>query len=163
MVLPLMGARMLDLTPLIHNWLVPALSLIGAGLVVWIVLRTRNWLDAHAAFLSAAQREKIATVEQNALQQGVDYVLAWVDRQGAQVHPKVNSWLLRQGAQVAIDHASGTLADNGWSPDDVANKLLAKLPPVAVTADASKAVVMPASYSDKVDVSPLPPISTPTK
>lgn len=148
----------MDLTPFIHEWLVPFLTLLGAGLVLWVGVHLKGWLAAHAGFLSAEQREKIAGLEEKALDAGVQYVIAWVDNQGTKVHPVVNSWLLREGAQVAIDHAGGVLADNGLDPNTAANKILAKLPPMFVTTDVNQAAILPTAYLGKVDVSPLPPI-----
>lgn len=149
---------MLDLTPILP-WFYATLALVGAGLATWVVLRSQNWLNAHASFLDAQTREKITGMEQDALNAGVAYVVAYAKREGSQVHPVVNSWLLRQGAQVAIDHAAGLLADNGASPDDVANKILAKLPDNVVTTNVNTAVNYPIDTA-KVDTSPLPPIQT---
>lgn len=152
---------MLDLTVFLNAWVYPTLALILTGLVTWLVLRSQGWLQAHAQFLDAKTREKMTALEQTALNEGVQYVMAYAQRQGAQVHPVVNSWLLRQGAQVAINHASGILADNNMSPDDVANKILAKLPDVVITTDVNAAVTFPLDGGGHIDFRPLLQLTVP--
>lgn len=148
----------MDITPIINQWLVPFLVALGSGLTIWVGYHSKAWLDAHAAFLNAQTREKITGMEEKALNTGVNFVVNYAQREGALIHPQVNSWLLRQGAQLAINHASGVLADDGASPDQVANKILALLPPSTMTADINKAVKLPAEYTSRVDVSILAPV-----
>ena len=93
---------MLDLTPILP-WFYATLALVLTGLAAWMVANSSGWLKAHATFLNASAREKIVGVEQSALNAGVDYVMAYAQREGGSIHPQVNSWLLRQGAQIAID------------------------------------------------------------
>lgn len=133
---------MLDLTPILP-WFYATLALVLTGLAGWLVLRSGAWLSAHASFLDAKTRTELISAEQSALDAGVQYVLAYAQQQGGRVHPVVNNWLLRQGAQIAIDHSQELLADNGLSPQAIADKILAKLPAGTTTAIASSAVPSP--------------------
>jgi hypothetical protein len=151
----------MDITPIINQWLVPFLIALGSGLTIWIVYHTNSWLDAHAQFLDSQQRVNITATEEKALGIGVDWVVNFAEREGAKVHPQVNSWLLRQGAQLAINHASGILADNGANPNLIANKILAFLPPSFTTSDVNQAIKLPPEYTAHVDQSVLPPPTNP--
>lgn len=145
---------MLDITPILP-WFYATLALVLTGLAGWFVARSSGWLDSHASFLDAQTRTKLIAAEQDALNAGVQYVLAYAQREGGQIHPVVNNWLLRQGAQIAINHSQGLLTDNGLSADDIATKILAKLPMNTTTTDVAASVPAPVI----VDVRPLPPLT----
>lgn len=145
---------MLDISQFLNTWAYPLIALILTGLIGWLVIRTSAWLDAHAKFLNAAQKTKIVAMEQSALDAGVNYILNYAKATGDKIHPTVNNWLLRNGAQVAIDHAGGILADNGASPDEIANRLLAHLPDVVISTDTTGSVVKTTTVTTET----LPPI-----
>lgn len=146
---------MLDLTPFLDHWLYPFITILLTGLGAWLMVRTSAWLRAHAGWLTADQQQKIAQMEKDAIQAGTDWVLGWVRRNAEKVKPDVNSWVLRTAAQVAINHASGVLADNGADPEEVATKILAKLPDNVVDTDTTGA----AAQTQQVSVTPLPPVT----
>lgn len=145
---------MLNLSPIVDTWMVPAIALVLTGLGAWLVAKSGTWLDAHAKFLNASAREKITNLENQAVAEGVNVVTAYVQREGARIHPVVSSPVLAWGAQIAINHASGVLNDNGASPGEIAAKILAKLPAAVVTADTTGAT--PIAYNPPVTVEPLP-------
>lgn len=145
---------MLDIQPFLHAWAYPFLALVLTGLSIWLVGRTTQWLDAHAAFLDAKTRASITDTEERALTAAAQTIEAWAQSTGDKVHPSIDNPILRWGAQIALNHASGILADNGASPDEIAAKLLAKLPPNVVSADTTGATIKTIS----VQVSTLKPI-----
>lgn len=145
---------MLDLSPTLNTWLYPALALVLTGLTIWIVARSQSWLAAHAAFLDASTREKLVGLENQALDMGVQALETWARNTGNKIQPDINNPVVKWGAQLALNHASGILADNGLSPEDVAAKLLAKLPDNIVDTDTTGATVK----TTTVTVETLPPI-----
>lgn len=146
---------MLDLTPFLNQWLWPLLGILGAGLVTWLVLRSQAWLNAHASFLDAQTRQKITDMEEAALNEGVQVVLAQAKAVGDGYKPTINSGIVRFGAQIAINHSSGILKDNGADPDEVAAKILARLP---ANPESSVGTTGATLTTVTVETSPLPPL-----
>lgn len=147
---------MLDLSPFLNAWFYPLLALVLTGLVGWLVVRSQAWLAAYATFLDASARGKIASLEEQALSMGVDFVLNWARIQGNKIQPVVNDVILKWGAQIALNHADGILTSNGFSADEVAAKILARLPDTVIATDTTGATVTTTSVTSQ----PLPPIGT---
>lgn len=133
---------MVDARQFLDDWAFPILALVLAGGIGFLVKYTGNWLNAHATFLSAQTKQKIAALEMQALQEGADYIMAQAkataDKDGKFA---VDGAVTRLGAQIALNHAAGVLSSHGLSPDEVANRILAKLPPIQVTTDTTGATL----------------------
>lgn len=128
---------MLDVSPILVNWAYPLIALVLAGLAGWVMVRSASWLNAHAGFLDAQTREKILNIENQSIQTGVDVVMAQVKALGGSIELAINNPIIRYGAQVAINHASSILKDNGADPDEIAAKILAKLPDNVISTDTT--------------------------
>lgn len=145
---------MLDITPLLDHWLYPMLALVLAGVAAWVLSRTSGWLDAHASWLDADRKAKLLAIEKEALDEGVAVVMQQAEATGAKIRPTVDNPIVRFGAQVAINHAAGTLADNGASPDEVAAKILARLPANVIATDTTGVTI----HTIPVQIETLQPI-----
>ena len=145
---------MLELAKFFQDWENPTLALVLAGAIGWLVYKTSQWLDAHAKFLDATTKTKILAIENEALNEGVNYILSQVKQQEAQAHVEVSNPVTRFAAQIALNHAAGTLAAHGASPEEVASKILSRLSQVPISTDTTGATVKTAS----VDSRPLAPI-----
>lgn len=128
---------MLDISPLLNGWLYPLIALLLTGFAAWALARASGWLDAHAKWLTADAHTKILAIEKEALDEGVSVVLSQVETLGQRVQPRIDNPILRYGAQIAINHAGGILADNGADPDEIAAKILARLPPAIISTDTT--------------------------
>lgn len=146
---------MLDIAPFLNSWVYPLCALLLAGSTAWLLAKSSGWLDAHASFLDASARTKILAIEKEAIDEGVNVVMSEIEKTGAKIQPNIDNPIVRWGAQIAINHAAGTLADNGADPDEVAAKILTRLPPAFVSTDTTGATIQPLS---PVQTSPLKPI-----
>lgn len=145
----------IDIQPFLNSYAVPLGDALAAGLTIWLVSATKNWLDAHAAFLSAQTKEKITDLENQALDKGAAYIINWAQTNGGKFNPQVNSWVLSTAANVALNHAAGVLADNDNSPDDVADRLLAHLPPEYISTDTTGVTIPKPDFVAVSDLAPL--------
>ena len=132
---------MLDLSPFLNDWLFPFVGLLLAGFTMWMMARSSAWLSAHAKFLNASTQTKILGIEQKALDEAASLVFGAVRNETAGVKLTIDSPIVRWGIQVAVDHAAGVLSANGAAADDVARKILARLPPAFVSLDTTGAIV----------------------
>lgn len=146
---------MLDLSNFINQWALPTIGLVLTGLVSWLVWRTNQWLDAHAKFLSASTKAKIAATEAQALNEGAQYLMTWLASQSKDIKVPVDGAVTRFAAQIAINHAGGVLAAHGASPEEIAAKILARLPSASVSLDTTGATV---PLPQPVTSQPLQPI-----
>lgn len=135
----------IDLTP-IYSALDQTIVLVVGAVIVWIGMQARAWLTAHASFLDQATDQRLATGFERALQNGVNIAMQQLD-QYEQAHAKVpvNSWVAAKAAQYAIDHSPDYMSRFNLTPDQIATKALAYLPPPpAITTDiAATAKVAP--------------------
>lgn len=149
---------MLDLTIFLTTYAYPLLAVLLGGcalfLTGWLVSKGNPWLQAHAKFLNAQSMEKIQTIEQKAIDAGVQFLMQMAESQGAKVRISVSNPVVRQAAQVALDHAGGALSAAGASPDSVATKILSQLPTYVTTTDTTGAV----AHVIPVESAPLPAI-----
>lgn len=145
---------MVDLTPFLNDWAYPLLAVLLAGLAAWILVRSQAWLAAHASFLDVQTRQKIVTLEQQAIAAGVDYIISTAHRAGDNAKISISSPITRYGVQIAVNHAGGLLKDNGADPDEIAAKILAQLPDNIVATDTTGATVT----TTTITVQNLPPI-----
>lgn len=132
---------MLDLTPVLNGWVYPLLALILTGTTSWLLIRSRTWLSAHANFLDASTKEKLAALENQALNEGANIIFNQVARAGNNLKVSIDSPVLRYGVQIALNHSASVLASNGADPDEVAAKILSRLPDNIVTTDTTGATV----------------------
>lgn len=128
---------MLNIQPFLTTWAYPLLALLLAGGSMWLMAKSGAWLTAHAGFLSATTRQKILGLENEAIQAGVEVAISQAKAAGATIHPSIDNPVIRYAANVALNHASGILQDNGATPDEVAAKILAKLPDAVVSTDTT--------------------------
>lgn len=119
---------MLDLAPFLDNWAYPLLALLLAGSTMWLIGRTSAWLNSHASFMDAATKTKILAIEKDALTEAANVIMKTVLAEGRTAKITVQDPLMRWGVQIALNHAAGTLSDHGASPDELAAKILARLP-----------------------------------
>lgn len=142
----------IDLSPL-FPYVNETIVLVATGVAAWLVQELRAWLQKHTAFLSAQTDNAIAAGLNTALKNGVTLALnqmqAW---ETAHKDVQVQGAVTRIAAQYALDHAPEYAAHFGLSPDDLATKALAFLPPPPSIQVAPPAPVMP------VEVKPLPPV-----
>ncbi len=118
-----------DLTPL-YTTLNEGFGLFLTGLVGWLGMEARGWLREHAAFLGASTDKALADGFERALQNGAQIAQHEIDQyEGEHSTVAVNGWLASKAAQYAVDHSPDYMKRFGLSPDDVARKALAYLPP----------------------------------
>lgn len=149
---PLLGVMMLNLAP-VWDSVNAGVLLLLSGLAVIISGYLIYGLHKYAAFLTAAQQEKLAGIIHDGLNRAIDYAMTVVTEQEKKVAPQAGSMVTRIAAQYAINHFGSTLEKMGKSPADVAQMILARIPPPPVTADLSGAKA-PLSV---VSTEPLPP------
>jgi len=147
----------MDLQPFLQTWLYPTIALTLAALGGWVLVRSQAYLASRGKWLDANAQTQIADLEKRALQMGTDAVMQWVQTNGNKLHPTLDSGVTTWAANLALSHAGGILAKNGLSPQEVADKIVARLPMTMVTTDTTGRTVPKAVA---VEVEPLPPIST---
>ena len=140
---------MLDLSTFANQWALPIMSVLIAGGVLWLVKATTAYLDAHAKFLNAKQKAQIAALESSALDEGAQYLTTWLASQAKDAKIPMNSAVTRFATQIAMNHAAGVLTDNGASPEEVAAKILNRLPSISTSLDTT-GVTIPSPEQVKV-------------
>lgn len=138
---------MIDISTFDQKWLLPFIAILLAGGWIWLAAHSASWLKAHAGFLNAKQQAMLLDAEHQIYQMGADYIVNQIQATGDKVHPKVDSWVMRQAIQMALDHPE-IIAGR---PEDVAAKILAKLPQVAISTDTTGATVK----TEAVETRPL--------
>lgn len=149
-----MNPHALDFSQFFTAYGYPLCAAIFVGLASWIAVRVHVFTTAHTAFLGAETQTKVAALEDQAINAGVNYLLNVIKANGGKFHPVVDNWLLRQSAQIAINHAAGILKDSGDDPNSVAGRILAKLPDTAISTDTTGMTIKP----EIVEVHTLQPI-----
>lgn len=129
-----------------------ALLTLLSGLALWLAAYAKQWLSAHAKLLGEQVDAQLADGLNRALQNGVNIAMQQVTdlearNPGVPVKGLVTSW----AAQYAADHSPAAMEKFGLSPNDLALKALAYLPPVQQPI-AVVEKVMP------VEVKPLAPV-----
>jgi hypothetical protein len=147
----------IDLGP-IYSHLNAGVEILLAGLALWLALRARAWVDAHISWLDADTRAKLQAQLEAVLNAGVRYALSELESLEAS-HPAlktpagVKGWVTGKAGEYVVNHAEQELESVGWTPDEVAEKIVAKLPPANIMlSSASIAAGAP------VEVRPLVPI-----
>lgn len=133
---------MLNIQPFLLAYAYPLAALVLAGVAAWALGQSGKWLNAHAKFLSAQTKASILAAESNALDEGANVLMTQIKAQGDNTKVSINDPITRFAAQTAINHAAGMLASNGANPQEVAAKILARLP-------ADMVAVVPASSATK--------------
>lgn len=142
-----------DLSP-VYGFINEALVILLGALATWLGLQVRQWISAHVSFLGQATDKTLADGFDRALQNGIAIALQQAHTyEGEHSTVAINGWLAAKAAQYAIDHSPDYMARFGLSPDDIATKALAHLPPPVVTVDTTGVKVTPTH----VDIEPLPP------
>ena len=146
-----------DLTP-IYTHLNAGLELLAGGIALYAVWKAREWANEHIAWLSADTKAKLAAELEAVLNEAISWGLQQLE--GAEKsHPTlatpagVKGFVIEHAAQYAVDHAEGELEGLGVSPEMLAQKLLAKLPPISTAEDTTGATVT----TKTVTVTELPP------
>lgn len=98
-------------------------------------------LHKYGKFLSAAQQEKLANIVNSGLNAAINYAMAVATEQEKKVQPSTDSVITKIAAQYAADHFGTTLDKMGKSPSDVAQMILARIPPPPVLGDLTNAPV----------------------
>lgn len=123
-------------------------ALILGGYLVWA-------LHKYAKFLTAAQQEKLAKIINDGLARAVDYAMTVATEQEKKIAPQAGSMVTRIAAQYAADHFGTTLDKMGKSPADIAQMILARIPPPPTEADLTGAK----PTRSIVETTPLPPVA----
>ncbi len=145
-----------DLSPL-YSALDQTLVLILTGIILWIGMQLRAWFAAHAQFLDQATDQKLATGFERALDNGVAIAMQQLDQyEKAHETIPVNNWIAAKAAQYAIGHSPDYMKRFNLTPEAIAEKALAYLPPpAAITTDIAATVHVP-----PVTVETLAPIKS---
>lgn len=151
---PLLGVTMLNLAP-VWDSVNGGVLLLLSGLAVVISGYLIYGLHKYAAFLTAAQQEKLAKIIHDGLNRAIDYAMTVVTEQEKKIAPQAGSIVTRIAAQYAADHFGSTLEKMGKSPSDVAQMILARIPSPPVDTDLTGA--RPSTRAI-VETTPLPPV-----
>lgn len=114
-------------------------------------------LHKYGKFLSAAQQEKLANIVNSGLNAAINYAMAVATEQEKKVQPSTDSVITKIAAQYAADHFGTTLDKMGKSPSDVAQMILARIPPPPNQTDTTGATITRAI----VTTEPIPPVQEP--
>lgn len=119
---------MLDIAQFLHDWLVPCLAIVLAGCGVLLTRKLSGWIDTHAGWLSQDQKAKALSLEKDAYNRGVNWLLNQVQTkvERIQIHPE--NPLIRQAVQIVLNHPASILG----KPEDIAAQIVAQLPAYAV-------------------------------
>jgi len=109
-------------------------ALILGGYLVWA-------LHKYAKFLTAAQQEKLAGIINSGLNMAVNYAMTVATEQEKKFAPQAGSMVTRIAAQYAADHFGTTLTKMGKSPGDIAQMILARIPPPPTDKDLTGVTV----------------------
>jgi hypothetical protein len=149
-----------DLSPIYSQVVSPLALAILSGLGIWLSTYVRQFFLDHAAFLGQQTDKLLADGFQRALQNGTAIAMKQLDQfEGAHTQVEVNSWLAAKAAQYAINHSPDYMARfmGDATPDEAiahaAEKALAFLPPISVTADTTGTTIK----TEQVSVTTLPP------
>jgi len=142
-----------DLSPL-YAAIDQGAVLLLAGVVGYLGILGRNLINKHLEFLGQATDKTLADGFDRALQNGANIAMQELNQyEGEHSQIAVQGWLQAKAAQWAVDHSPDYMARFGLSPEDIARKALAKLPPLQVTTDTTDSTVKMAD----VTVATLPP------
>lgn len=144
----------------LFGWIDAGLLTVALAIAGYFVLQLRAFLAEHAKWLSQQDRDRICDVAQQALRDGINYALSQLEKVQKQHEAitfpgGVKGWVGAKAAQYAADHASHEIADLGWTPDLIAQKILAKMPPVRTVEDTTGQTII----VGHVEISTLPPVS----
>lgn len=130
----------------IFTYLNEFIGLVLVGVAGWVVQRLLAWLQAHCKFLSQQTDSVLANGLNTALQNGVAIAMNKIGGvEAAHSTVEVKGLVQSMAAQYAIDHAPDAISHFGLSPEQVATKALAYLPPApAVVAAIAPPVTPPA-------------------
>lgn len=143
----------IDLSPL-YAALDQGIVLLLAGLVGYLGVMVRNWINAHLKFLGQATDKTLADGFDRALQNGSNIAVQELNQyEGQHSQLAVQGWLAAKAGQYAVDHSPDYMARFGLSPEDIARKALAKLPNISVATDTTGAIVK----TGDITVAALPP------
>ena len=120
-----------DLSPL-YGQLNELLLIVGAGLITWVTGEVRAWLTSRKLLNAQIDNELANGLNralQNGMQIGLNQMNAW---ETAHKDVEVQGALQRFAASYAIEHSPDALKRFGLSPEQLATKALAYLPPPPV-------------------------------
>lgn len=140
----------LDTAAFIHTWLLPFLAVVLAGCGVLVTAKLTGWMNVHAAWLTADQQAKVLSLEKDAYNQAVNWLLNMAQTQGEKVKIQPDSWMMKTAVQMVLDHPASVLG----KPEDVANKIVALLPASAISTDTTNQTIK----TTTVTVETMPPI-----
>lgn len=118
-----------------------AAALFFAGVAAWAARAGAQFITAHLSFLGAQIDSEMRDSLNTALKNGARVALHALEEWEAQHQDvPVSSWLAEKAAQYAEEHAPAAMARFGLSPDDLARKALAYLPPIAPGATKEQTI-----------------------
>lgn len=128
----------ISLSPIFSQIVDPVALAILTGLATWATAMVRNWLITRAKFLDAATDATLAAGVNRGLQNGVAIAMNTLDQyEGEHSEVAVKSWIAAKAGQYAADHSAQALQRfTSLTPDALAEKALAYLPPIKLTGDA---------------------------
>lgn len=142
-----------------YAWLNAGALVILTALAGAAVVYLRAWASSHAAWMDADTRTKLVNLADQAMKNGISWAMKLLEdeekrHEAVQFPGGVKGWMLAKGAQYAADHAGPEIDKLGWSANDVAQKLTAKLPPAWTLEDVSSSAAV---RTQRVTVQPLAP------
>ena len=142
-----------DLTP-IYQAFDQTIVLVLGGVILWLGAWGRKLITEHLSLLGQQQDKILADGFERALRNGAAIAMNSLDDyEKAHATADVHGLLASAAAQYAIDHSPDYMDRFGLTPDQIATKALAYLPPAPSVASAPPVKTVP------VEVKPLPPAS----